>query len=110
MPSNRGQASVEFVALLPLIALALAALAQVVAVGHAAWAASQAASAAARAAAVGGDARAAARASLPGHLERGLRVVRRDGGEVEVRLRGPSLIPALDLGAIAARGRFAEQS
>jgi hypothetical protein len=110
MHPTRGQASVELVALLPLLALAVAALVQVAALGHAAWAGSQAASAAARAAAVGGDPRAAAAGALPPHLERGLRVVERDGGEVEVRLRSPSLLPALDLGQITARGRFQEQS
>lgn len=110
MPSTHGQASVELVSLVPLIALALAALAQVVALGHTAWAASQAASAAARAAAVEGDVRAAARGALPRHLERGLRVVAHDGGEVEVRLRAPALIPAIDLGPVTARGRFTERS
>ena len=110
MHSTRGQASVELVALLPFLALALAALAQVAALAHASWAASQAAGAAARARAVGADPRAAARRALPSHLEGGLRVVARGGGGVEVRLRGPSLLPALDPGVITARGRFEGQS
>ena len=110
MHSTRGQASVELVALLPLLALALAALAQVAVVSHAAWAVSQAAGAAARAHAVGADPAAAARGALPAHLERGLRVVARRGGNVEVRVRCPSLVAALDLGTFAASGRFEAQS
>jgi hypothetical protein len=110
MHSTRGQASVELVALLPFLALAVAALAQAAALAHASWAASQAAGAAARAQAVGADPGAAARRSLPPHLERGLRVVARGGGEVEVRLRAPVLLPAVDLGTVAARGRFEAQS
>lgn len=110
MRSPRGQASVELVALLPLLALAAAGLVQVALLGHASWAAAQAASAAARAHAVGGDARAAARRELPAHLEGTLRVMARGGGDVEVRLRAPSLVPALDVGTVTARGHFAEQA
>jgi pilus assembly protein CpaE len=105
-----GQASVEFVALLPFLTLAVAAVVQLVMLGHAAWAGSQAASAAARASAVGGSSRAAARAALPSHLERGLRVVDRGSGRVSVRLRVPSLVPALDLGSLSADGSFEEQA
>ena len=68
-----GQAAVELVALLPLVALLAAGAWQLVVAGHAAWSADAAARAAARAAATGGDARAAARASLPGRLEEGLK-------------------------------------
>ena len=107
MTRSTGQASVEFVALLPLCAVALAALLQVCLLGHAVWAGAQAASAAARAAVVGGDVRQAALGSLPPHLERGLRVVRGEG-EVTVSVRTPSLV--LDLGAFTSTGRFAEPS
>ena len=110
MHSDRGQASVELVALLPFLALVVAALAQVALVSHASWAASQAAGAAARAHAVGGDPKVAARRALPAHLERGVRVVAGDGGEVEVRLRGPSLVPVLDIGTVSASARFEAQS
>ena len=110
MHSVRGQASVELVALLPFLALVVGALAQVALVSHASWAASQAAGAAARAHAVGGDPKAAARRALPAHLERGLRVVTREGGEVEVRLRGPAIVPALSVGTVSASGRFEAQS
>lgn len=110
MHFTRGQASVEFVALLPFVALAAAALAQVAVLGHAGWAAGQAASSAARASAVGASPAAAAREALPGHLERGLRVRGLEGGEVEVRVRVPSLLPVLELSPISARGHFAEQA
>lgn len=111
-PADRaaGQAAVELVALLPLVALAAAAMVQVALVAHAAWAASQAAASAARAAAVGGDAGAAARAALPPHLERGIRLVSHGGGEIELRMPAPSIVPSLDFGTIAARGRFEVQT
>jgi predicted ABC-type sugar transport system permease subunit len=107
--SQRGQASVEFVALLPLLAVLAAGMLQVVLAGGAAWSASQAAASAARAAAVGGDARAAARRSLPGHLSRGMRVESGDG-RAAVVVRLPSLIGAIDLGTVTGRARFAPQS
>ena len=110
MHSTRGQASVELVALMPFLALAVAALVQVALLAHASWAASQAAASAARAHAVGSDPVLAARRALPRHLEGGLRVVTRGGGEVRVSLRGPSLVPALRLGAISATGRFEGRS
>src|SRR5829696_8721390 len=69
-----GQAAVELVALLPLLALLAAGGWQLAVAGHAAWAADAAARAAARAAATGGDARAAARAALPARLEDGMTV------------------------------------
>ena len=64
MHTQRGQASVELVALLPLVVALLAGLWQAAVAGHAAWAAAGAAQAAARAVAVGADARAAARRRL----------------------------------------------
>lgn len=107
--STRGQASVELVALLPLLAMLCAGVLQVVLVGHAAWAAGGAARAAARASAVGADARAAARAVLPAHLEHGLRVRSRLAGEVVVSLRAPSLIPAIAVGRVSAEAAFGAQ-
>jgi Flp pilus assembly protein TadG len=86
-----GQATVELVALLPVLVAVLAALWQVVLAGHAVWAATTAARAAARAHAVGADPRDAARAHLPGSLERGLRVTTEPEGEVEIAVRIPSL-------------------
>ena len=65
---EQGQASVELVALLPLLVAGTLALSQLVLAGHAAWAASSAARAAARALAIGGDPALAARRALPGRL------------------------------------------
>ena len=56
MHAQRGQAAVELVAVLPLLAALLAGLWQAALVGEAAWSAASAARAAARAAAVGGSA------------------------------------------------------
>jgi len=105
-----GQASVEFVALVPLFAVAALALAHLALAGHAAWAGAQAASAAARAHAVGLDATAAARSSLPPHLERRLRVRPGRDGRVELTLPVPTLLHRLDLGDIRVAAHFEPQS
>ena len=73
---ERGQASVELVAVLPCVLLVAAVVWQLVLVGHTAWLTAQAARAGARADAVGRDAEAAARSTLPRSLERGLEVDR----------------------------------
>jgi hypothetical protein len=107
---QRGQAAVELAALLPLLALLIAALWQVVLVGQAAWSVSAAARAAARAAAVGGDLDAAARRSLPAALDRRVRIRRVDDGSVEVRLRVPAVVRAISLGSVTARAHFQAQA
>ena len=107
MPRDRGQAAVELVAVLPLVAAVLAALWQLALAGDAAWSAASAARAAARADAVGLNARAAARRQLPARLERGLRV-RSVAGGVRVTVRIPSTF-GLDAGSVSARSRFAPQ-
>ena len=81
-----GQASVELVALLPLLAVLGAGLWQVALAGQAVWAGSAAARAGARAEAVGGDADEAARRVVPSRLRSGLRVRVDDSGAVEVRV------------------------
>src|SRR5690242_10593235 len=86
---QRGQASVEPVAVLPLAALLALAAWQLCLAGYALWAGGGAARAAARAAAVGGDARAAARGALPRRLEHGLRLSRARDGGVRVRIAVP---------------------
>jgi len=89
-----GQASVELLALMPLLlALALAML-QLLAVGYASVLAGNAAEAGALALAAGGDARAGAREALPGWSRARAHVAVR-GGEVDVRLRPPALLRAL---------------
>ena len=89
-----GQASVELLALMPLLlALALAVL-QLLAVGYASVLAGNAAEAGALALAAGGDARAGAREALPGWSRARAHVAVR-GGAVDVRLRPPALLRAL---------------
>jgi hypothetical protein len=87
--SQRGQASVELLGALPLVLLAGLAAWQLVLAGHTLWLSAHAARAAARADAVGEDPSRAARSALPSSLERGLRVTRRPGGGITVRVRVP---------------------
>ena len=109
MVSERGQASVELVAAVPLV-LAVGAIAwQLALASHTAWMTSHAARAGARADAVGEDVRAAARSALPAGLRRGLVVERLRGGGVRVRVRVPTLLyrwqsPA-SVGATASLGQ-----
>jgi Flp pilus assembly protein TadG len=107
---DRGQATVELVALLPVLAALLAALWQAVLAGQAVWAVASAARAAARAEAVGADARAAALDHLPRSLERGLRVRTLAGGEVSVSVRIPALPGLPSPGRAGAGARFEPQS
>lgn len=89
-----GQASVEAIALVPvLVAVGLGVL-QLLAVGYASVLAGNATEAGALALAAGGDARAAAKEALPGWTEARARI-EVDAGRVEVRLRPPSPIRAL---------------
>jgi|SRR5215204_266817 len=108
MHTQRGQAAVELVAVLPVIAAVLAALWQLAVAGHSAWAAAGAAETAARAAALGHDPRAAARRRLPASLEGGMRVREDDEGGVKVTVRIPSTF-GLHVGSVSARARFAPQ-
>jgi hypothetical protein len=106
---DAGQAAVELVALLPVIALVLLAAWQAVLAGHAAWAAAAAARAAARAAAVGASPQMAARRHLPARLEHGLEVDDLTTGAVRVSVRIPRLVRALPLGRATATGTFTPQ-
>jgi Flp pilus assembly protein TadG len=107
---QHGQATVELVALLPILAVLLAAAWQAALAGHAVWAATAAARAAARAHAVGADPRAAARTHLPASLEPGLRVATEAGGKVEVTVRIPSLPGLPSPGHARAGAHFEPQS
>lgn len=109
---ERGQAAVELVALLPLVAVLAALLWQMVVAGQAVWLAGSAARAAARADAVGGDVRAAARGVLPERLERGLTVARSRGepGGVRVAIAVPAVVGGVRLGTVSARARLREQT
>ena len=90
---DRGQASVEFVAVLPALLLCALVAAQLGLAGHALWSAGVAARAGARAEHVGGDAAAVAKRALPGLLRDGARVS--PGPPVRVRVKVPSLIPGV---------------
>jgi hypothetical protein len=93
-PRSSGQAQLELIAGLPLLALAAAVALQLGAVGYAQTLADGAAEAGAIAAADGRDPVAAVRAGLPGWAERRVDVDV-DGGRVEVGLDPPSLLPGL---------------
>lgn len=110
LDGERGQAAVEVVALLPVLAILLAGVWQAALAGHAVWAATAAARAAARAHAVGADARQAAKARLPGSLERGLRVTAEADGDVRVTVRIPALPGLPSPGEARADAHFEPQS
>ncbi len=93
-PGERGQASLELLAMVPLLVAVALAAAQLLAVGYSSVLAGNAAEAGALALAGGGDPRASARDSLPG-LSRARAHVSVSGGEVRVRLRPPALLEAL---------------
>lgn len=88
-----GTASVELIAAIPFLLLALLAVAQVMLAGQALWSAGVAARAGARAALVGGDPAVAARRALPPPLRTGSTVEEGDG--VSVRVPVPILFPGL---------------
>ncbi|MGD9737047.1 MAG: hypothetical protein AB7V58_15795 [Solirubrobacterales bacterium] len=98
---EEGTASVELIAVLPFLLLALLVAAQVALAGHALWSASVAARAGARAALVGEDATAAARRALPPSLRDGARV--EESGGVAVRVPVPALLPRLPEVLVGAR-------
>ena len=91
---ERGQASVELVALLPVLLLITVVAAQVLAVGYSAVLAGNAAEAAALALAGGGDPESAARSALPGWSRNRVQVAVK-GGHVRVRARPPTLFGPL---------------
>jgi pilus assembly protein CpaE len=92
--SESGQASVEAVAIVPLVLLAAAVAWQVVLTGHTLWLCANAARVAARAELVGESPRRAAVSALPSSLEHGLEVTRLDSGGVRVGVRLPLLARA----------------
>jgi pilus assembly protein CpaE len=92
---DSGQASVELVAILPALGLALLAALQLAIVGYALWSAGAAARTGARALHVGGDAVDAARSALPEALRDAAKVTAADGDPVRVTIRAPSLVPGI---------------
>jgi len=103
-----GQASVELIALLPLVALVGGGLWQAVVAGQAVWASAGAARAAARAEAIGGDAAVSARRALPASLRQGLEV---DAGRsgVRVALSIPLVFTGGHLATVSARAALPPQ-
>jgi hypothetical protein len=90
----RGQATVEAIALAPVIVAIGLAILQLLAVGYASVLAGNAAEAGALALAAGTDPRDGAKEALPGWSRARARV-EADGGRVEVHLRPPSPLRAL---------------
>jgi hypothetical protein len=90
---ERGQASAELIAVVPLVLAAALALGQLGVAGWALMSAGAGARAGARAAHVGAAPEAAVRHAVPDALEPA--DVARDGAEVRVRLRAPALVPGL---------------
>ena len=106
--SETGQASVETVAVVPLVLVAAAVAWQLCLTGHTLWLCANAARAAARADLVGESPVRAARSALPRSLERELSVRRTDRG-VRVRVRLPLLARAwrspVRISAVASLGK-----
>jgi hypothetical protein len=94
MKSARGQATIETIALVPVMLAVGLGLMQLLAVGYASVLAGGAAEAGALALAGGRDPRAAAREALPGWSEARARVGV-EGGRVEIHLRPPSPLHVL---------------
>lgn len=107
--SRDGQATVELVALLPLVGVLVALLWQALLAGEAVWLSGGAARAAARAAALGADPARAARGVLPRRFEHDLRVRRSADGAVAVAVEIPSVLGGGALGSTTARARFGAQ-
>lgn len=102
---EEGTASIELVAAIPLLLLALAVAAQIALAGQALWSASVAARAGARAALVDGDPKAAARQALPPSMRDGAVVEEEDGDDagIAVKVPVPTLFPALPAVKVGAR-------
>ncbi len=99
---EEGTASVELIAVVPFLLLAVLVAAQIALAGQALWSAGVAARAGARAALVGGDAAVTARRALPPSLRSGAEVRSSDG--VAVRVAIPRLLPLPELEVTAKTG------
>ncbi len=106
---ERGQATVELVALLPVLVVIAAGVWQLALAGHAVWAGGVAARAAARAEAIGADPRAAAVRRLPASLRGGVAVRALDDGAVRVVVRVPAVVGGGGLVSMASSARFEAQ-
>jgi hypothetical protein len=99
-----GQASVELLALIPALVIAVLIAGQAVAAGWALWTAADAARAGARAEHIGADGEAAARRALPGILGHEAEVSSGDGVRVSVRV--PALLPGVSMPAVSAGAKL----
>ncbi len=104
--SERGQASVELVAVLPALVVCVLIAAHALTAGWALWSAANAARAGARAELVGGDAKAVARQALPGPLRPGARIEAGSDARTRVSVRVPALLPGARLGELGASARL----
>jgi hypothetical protein len=104
-----GQASIELVAMVPVVLLVGAVVWQLALAGQTAWLTANAARVAARADAVGRGTTEAARSALPRTLEDGLEVERLRRGGVRVSVKVPLLLTPwkspLRVAAVASLGR-----
>ncbi len=96
-----GTASVEAVAAVPFLLLAVLVAAQLGLAGYALWSAGLAARAGARAGLVGGDVISAARRALPPTLRDGAETS--EGDSVSVRVAVPRLLPGMPRVMVGAR-------
>jgi hypothetical protein len=95
---------VELVAAIPVLLVVTLLVAQLAIAGYALWSAGTASRAGARAAYVDGDAKAAARSSLPSPLRE--RATIKDADGVSVRVRAPSLVPGIPDVPVTARSEL----
>ncbi len=105
-PEERGQATIEAVAAVPLLLLVGAVALQLLLAGYALILADGAAEAGALALAAGRPAKAAAGDALPGWAEEEVEVTVR-GGEVAVRLHAPSPLPGFAGALVVTSSAFA---
>lgn len=104
MRGERGQASAELVAVVPMLAAAVLVAVQMTAAGWALWSAGSAARSGARAMHVGGDGERAAMDSLPGPLREKAEVEQK--GPLRVRVQVPRIIPGLPKLGLSAAARL----
>ena len=90
---EKGTASVELIAAIPFLLLAILVAAQIGLAGQALWSAGMAARAGSRAALVGGDPMAAARRALPPSLRPDADIS--DSGGISVQVSIPRLLPGM---------------
>jgi Flp pilus assembly protein TadG len=106
---EEGTASVELVAAIPLLLLALAVAAQIALAGQALWSASVAARAGARAALIGADPKVAAKQALPSTMRPGAKVTEEDEGDaIAVKVPVPTLLPGLPEVRVGAKSGLGE--